>query len=55
MPAGGIQGLVHMLFPDDIDNQDAFDGHVFDIMHLNRDTLRDDTSSSVGQMVRVPG
>ena len=55
MPAGGLSALADSLWPDDVDNQDAMDQHLFDLMTLNRDTLRDDTSHSVGQMVRVPG
>lgn len=54
MPAGGLSALADTLFPDDINNQDAMDEHLFDLLTLNRDTLRDDTSYIVGQMVRVP-
>lgn len=54
MPAGGLHALAAQLYPDDVDNQDAMDGHVFDLLTLNRDTLRDDTSHIVGQIVRVP-
>lgn len=55
MPAGGLSAVVDSLFPQDRDNQDAMDGHLFDLLLLNRDTLRDDTSFTVGQMVRIPG
>lgn len=55
MPAGGIHALVSSLYPDDLENNDAMDQHVQDILNLNRDTLRDDTSHPVNAMIRVPG
>lgn len=54
MPAGGIQQLATNLYPDDVNNQEAMDNHVFDLLTLNRDVLRDDTSHLVGQVVRIP-
>jgi hypothetical protein len=55
MPPGGLHALAETMFPDDIGNADAMDGHLQDLLNLNRDTLRDDTSYVVGQHVRVPG
>jgi hypothetical protein len=55
MPAGGIAALADSLFPEDRDNPEAMHEHVFDLMLLNNDLIRDDTSHSVGQQVRVPG
>lgn len=54
MPAGGLEALARLLFPGDIDDQDAMDQHLQDLLNLNRDTLRDDTSYTSGQIVRVP-
>ena len=54
IPPGGLHALASTLFPDDIDKQDAFDAHLFDLMTLNRDILRNDTDHTVGQFVRVP-
>lgn len=55
MPAGGLLALAEQLFPDDLDNQDAMDGHLQDLLNLNRDSLRDDTAYFPGQVVRIPG
>ncbi len=54
MPAGGLHALISQMWPSDLLNQEAFDQHVFDLMTMNRDNLRDDTSYRVGQLVRVP-
>ena len=54
MPAGGLHALISQLWPSDLLNQDAFDMHLFDLLTMNRDNLRDDTSYRVGQLVRVP-
>ena len=54
MPPGGLHALASTLYPDDINNQESFDAHLFDLMTLNRDIVRDDTASTVGQFVRVP-
>ena len=55
MPAGGIHALASLLWPDDVGNQDAFDAHIYDLLTLNRDIIRDDTSHPVNAMVRIPG
>jgi hypothetical protein len=55
LPAGGIAALADSLFPEDLDNPEAMHEHIFDLMNLNSDILRNDTSHSVGQMVRIPG
>lgn len=55
MPPGGLQALALLLFPDDVDDQEAMDNHMQDLLNLNRDTLRDDTSHMAGQVVRIPG
>ena len=54
MPPGGLHALASTLYPQDIDNVDAFDAHLFDLLTLNRDTLRNDTDHVVGQFVRIP-
>lgn len=54
LPAGGVAALADSLYPDDKDNQDAMDQHVFDILVANRDVIRDDVGSTVGTMVRIP-
>lgn len=54
LPAGGIAALADTLFPDDLEDQDAMDTHILDLMLLNNDLIRNDTSHTVGQMVRVP-
>ena len=55
MPPGGLLALASILFPDDVDDQEAMDNHMQDLLNLNRDTLRDDTSHMAGQVVRIPG
>lgn len=55
MPPGGVSALVETLYFDEKDDQEAMDNHLHDILLLNRDTLRDETSYQVGQMVRIPG
>ena len=54
MPAGGIATLAELTWPDDFGNQDAMDRHIQDLLVLNRDIIRDDTSHPVGVFVRVP-
>lgn len=54
MPAGGLEALARLLFPGDLEDQDAMDQHLQDLLNLNRDTLRDDTGYTAGQIVRVP-
>jgi hypothetical protein len=55
MPSGGVHALAHQLYPDDVEDQEKMDNHIYDIMTLNRDTLRDDTSYPANAVVRVPG
>lgn len=54
LPAGGIAALADSLWPGDSEDQDAMDNHIFDLMLLNNDLIRNDTSHTVGQMVRIP-
>lgn len=54
LPAGGIAALADHLYPGDRGNIEAMAGHVFDLLTLNRDIVRDDTSSTVGTIVRIP-
>jgi hypothetical protein len=54
LPAGGIAALADSLFPADKGDAEAMHQHVFDLMMMNRDVVRDDTSSTVGTMVRIP-
>ena len=54
LPAGGIAALADSLWPEDVNDQEAMDTHIFDLMLLNNDLIRNDTSHTVGQMVRVP-
>jgi len=53
MPSGGIAALAENLFPDDFRNQDAMDRHIYDLMTMNRDRLRDDSGYTVGTQVRI--
>lgn len=55
MPAGGLHALASQLFPDDVNDQEAMDNHIFDLLTLNRDTLRDESAFTAGQNVRIPG
>lgn len=55
MPAGGMQALAELLHPDDINDQEKMDNHIFDLLTLNRGIVTNDTMHTVGQMVRVPG
>jgi hypothetical protein len=54
MPAGGIATLAELTWPDDFGNQELMDMHIKDLLILNRDIIRDDTSHSAGALVRVP-
>lgn len=53
MPPGGLATLAEHLYLDDFANKDAMAGHVHDLLMMNRDRLRDDTSHPVGVRVRV--
>jgi hypothetical protein len=55
VPSGGIAALVDTLFPEDTEDEDAMDQHIYDLMTMNRDIIRDDSSvPSPHTMVRVP-
>jgi hypothetical protein len=55
VPSGGIASLADSLFPEDVEDDDAMDQHVYDILTMNRDIIRDDTSLPNAQtLVRVP-
>jgi len=53
IPAGGIASLVHTLWPDDSQDDEKVAGHIGDILMMNRDVIRDDTTSTVGTHVRI--
>lgn len=53
MPSGGLQRLALDLYPDDADDADKMRSHVGDLLDLNRDSLRDDTTYRANQLVRI--
>ena len=54
MPAGGLTAVIDEMWPEDADNEEAFDQHLQDLMLLNNDILRNESSHMVGQHIRVP-
>jgi hypothetical protein len=53
MPAGGLHSLVESLYPDEYSDSEAQSTRLAELLTMNRDTLRNDTSYTVGQRVRI--
>jgi hypothetical protein len=55
VPSGGIAALADSMWPDDLEDDDKMDDHIFTLMTLNRDIIRDDTSvPGPHTLIRVP-